>query len=38
MPPSQMLCKPWAHEGRFILQEMMDGHQRLEMFKRYQRL
>ena len=38
MDRSQMLCKPWGHEGRFILQEMLDGHQRLEMFKRYQRL
>ena len=38
MDRSQMLCKPWGHEGRFILQEMLEGHQRMEMFKRYQRL
>jgi hypothetical protein len=38
MERSQMLCKPWGHEGRFIIQEMLDGHRRLEMLKRYQRL
>jgi hypothetical protein len=38
MERSQMLCKPSRHEGRFILQEMIDGHQKMEMLKRYQRL
>jgi hypothetical protein len=38
MECSQMLCKPSGREGRFILQEMLDGHQKLEMLKRYQRL
>jgi hypothetical protein len=38
MERSQMLCKPSRHEGRFILQEMLDGHQKLEMLKRYQRI
>jgi hypothetical protein len=38
MERSQMLCKPSGREGRFILQEMLDGHQKLEMLKRYQRI
>ena len=38
MERSQMLCKPSGREGRFILQEMLEGHQKLEMLKRYQRL
>ena len=38
MDRSQMLCKPWGQEGRFLIQEMLDGHRRWEMLKRYQRL
>jgi hypothetical protein len=38
MERSQMFCKPSDPEGRFILQEMLEGHQKLEMLKRYQRL
>ena len=32
---SLMLCEPWEEDGRFILQEMMDGHSSMQMLKKY---